>query len=344
MAMSSLSICLLGAALELCAVVAHGEVLRVPGEYSTIQAAVNAARPFDTIRVARGVYCGARVQKPVRLVGQDRPSIVGCDEGPALGSGLHVGFWLSGSGGSGDASGSRITGFAFEGRGISNDDKTPLALGVLGRFVSDVVVDHDEFLGTVQAVTNTAGDRWVVEENEIRELAILDCSGACAGGAGIVVQVARGWLSGSGGAADPRNRPEQNRITHNLVEGLAPRDLDAFAMVGILVLSADDTIVERNVVELVAAHGSARAPEAVRLTHLCCGGHTELLPGTRGAQILGNEAHHGGLAVVVEGSAGENTHGLLISDNVGGQILPAPGWEAPQTLSGQPPDDLEPVQ
>lgn len=65
----------LGAALAILVVVAGtpsagARTLMVPAGYATIQAAVNAARPGDTVRVAAGRYAETvTVDKPVRLLG-----------------------------------------------------------------------------------------------------------------------------------------------------------------------------------------------------------------------------------------------------------------------------------
>lgn len=344
MATWSLRSCLLLAGLELTPVPGAAAVLRVPTDYSTIQAAVNAARSGDTVRVAAGTYCGARVRKAVRLLGQNGPVIVGCADGPMLSDGLRAGFLLEDARANSDAGPLRISGFVFDGRRIGNDNVQPLALGILGRVVSDVVVDHDEFFGTVQAITNTGGDRWLIAHNRIHELSLLDCTGSCAGGIGIVIQVAQGGLAVPGGAGVLANRPEHNRIVGNLVEGLVPRGLDAFSMIGILVLSADDTLVEHNTVVLPKERGAAASGEGVRVTHRCCGGYTDLLPGARNTRILGNDGTGSGLSILVEGHAGENTEGLLTIDNPGSQVVPGDDAESPLHFADRPEDNLQPLQ
>src|SRR3954462_4472371 len=87
---------LLGAVVSLGLVcsteLASAKVLRVPGKLATIQAAVDAARDGDAIRVAPGAYCGATLDKRVELVGVGHPRIIGCAGGPALGA-TRVGFF-----------------------------------------------------------------------------------------------------------------------------------------------------------------------------------------------------------------------------------------------------------
>lgn len=71
-------------------------VIRVPGDHATIQAAVNAAAPGDTIEVASGVYCervnitksNLRLHTPP---GAKRAVITGdCQAVNRLGAGIHV--------------------------------------------------------------------------------------------------------------------------------------------------------------------------------------------------------------------------------------------------------------
>src|SRR5690242_11453641 len=57
---------------------AHAALRRVPAQYPTIQAAIDAAQDGDRIRVSRGDYCGATVSKRVTLEGRGKPRIVGC--------------------------------------------------------------------------------------------------------------------------------------------------------------------------------------------------------------------------------------------------------------------------
>jgi parallel beta-helix repeat protein len=89
----------------------HGRgVIRVPGDYSTIQAAVNAAQPGDKIQVASGLYCeqvlittsNLQLQTPP---GANRAIITGdCPAVNRLGAGIHVM----------DAQGVEVTGFIVE--------------------------------------------------------------------------------------------------------------------------------------------------------------------------------------------------------------------------------------
>jgi nitrous oxidase accessory protein NosD len=139
---------------------AEASLLRVPDGFATVQAAVDAADAGDVIDVGPGSHCGATVDKPLTLVGHGRATIVGCADGPALSNGVRAGFRLPGTNGVSGASGTRIDGFVFDGRGISGDNLAPLGVAVIAAFADDVRVEHNVVLGTVQAITDTAGDRW----------------------------------------------------------------------------------------------------------------------------------------------------------------------------------------
>jgi hypothetical protein len=309
-------------ALGLSGGVAHAATLRVPAQYSTIQAAVDAATAGDRIVVSRGRYCGATLTKPVVLEGRGRPRVVGCATSPAVTTGLRAGFFLPGSKGQSPASGSQIRGFVFDGRGVSSTNLEPLSFGVFARFASDVVVERNRFLGTVQAVTNTGGDRWLIRQNRLTELTLLDCTVRhCTGGDGIVLQLARGSLAAAGGDAAAENRPENNRVVDNRVEGSAPDGFSAFSMVGVLLLSADHTTVLGNRLALRDNPSAAAVGQGIVVSNTCCGLGTSFLPGSRFTTIAFNDARRSEAGILVEGSAGANTSGLLLHENRGSVTL-----------------------
>lgn len=70
-------------------------VIRVPADYRTIQEAVNAARPGDTVRVAGGVYAEAVTIRE----GRDRLAIIGSGPDNVIlqGEGEEAGFAITGS-------------------------------------------------------------------------------------------------------------------------------------------------------------------------------------------------------------------------------------------------------
>ena len=219
-------------------------------------------------------------------------------------TGLRAGFFMPGSKGVNAASGSAISGFVFDGKGVSNLNLEPLSFGVFARFASDVVVEHNRFVGTVQAITNTGGDRWRIQHNRIRELTLLDCTKNCTGGDGIVIALGRGSLAAPGGDASPLNRPEDNVVADNSIEGSAPDGFSVFNMVGVLLLSADHTTLLSN-----------------RLENTCCGLGSSFLPGSRFTTLAYNDARHSEVGIIVDGSGGVNTLGLFLDHNRGSTTI-----------------------
>jgi len=137
--------------LGLLCVAGHAEakVWRVPGKVATIQAAIAAAKDGDEIRVSPGAYCGATIDKRVDLVGIGYPRIIGCSTGPTLGA-LRVGFFMPGPNAKNPASGTKISGFVFDGRGVSTANLAPLSFGILARFAHDLEIAHNHFDGIDQ--------------------------------------------------------------------------------------------------------------------------------------------------------------------------------------------------
>ena len=297
---------------------------RVPADKPTIQAAVDAAAADDEIRVAPGDHCGATITKPLSLLGQADGAgparIVGCQGGPTLSPGLRVGFMLPGEAPGAAASGTTISGFHFDGAGISSENLRPLAFGVFARFAHDVTVAGNEFQGTVQAITNTAGDGWSIRSNRIQGLTVFDCTGEhCGGGDGIVVQVASGTEAAAGGASNAFNRPEGTLILGNSIEGRAPPGFSAFAMAGILVLGGEATLIFNNRLEIkagVEANGESptRLAAGVLLDDQHAASATPLDPGTKFTGVLLNNALGSDHALVVEGTGGD---GLMAAGNFG---------------------------
>jgi hypothetical protein len=300
---------------------AHAATLRVPRDFPTIQQAVDAARDGDRISVSRGTYCGATITKRLQLVGRGRPVIIGCATSPQVTVGLRAGFYLPGTKGVNPASGSSIRGFSFDGRGISNANLAPLAFGIFARFANDVSVRHNRFTGTVQAITNTAGDRWLIKHNRIRQLTLLDCTLHCTGGDGIVLGLARGAFAAPGGAAEPLNRAEDNVVAHNSIEGTPPDGFGIFSMVGVLLLSADHSTVLANDLRLRDNPNAAAVGQGVVVSNSCCGLTTAFLPGSRFTTVAFNDGRKSEVAVLVEGTGGANTEGLFLWKNRGEVVV-----------------------
>jgi len=94
--------------------------IHVPQDFPTIQAAIDAASPGDTILVAEGRWCGAFVRKPVNLIGSDDDTtIISCPTnfGPAD---QKRGFLMQTAG-----SGSSVRHFTFDGAGYSDTNTAP---------------------------------------------------------------------------------------------------------------------------------------------------------------------------------------------------------------------------
>jgi hypothetical protein len=321
-------------ALLLGASFAGAAVVRVPSEFVTIQDAVDAAQPGDEVRVGPGDYCGATITKPVTLRGFGRPTIVGCEDGPRFTTGARLGFFLPGTAGMNPASGTQISGFSFDGRGVSNDDLAPIAFGIFARFAHDVHVANNRFFGTVQAVTNTGGDRWFVWHNRISELTLFGCPGLCTGGDGIVLQTPSPALAAPGGPSAPANRPEQNVVIGNTIEGAVPDGFDRFGMVGILVFNADRTLVSHNRIAIPDNPAADAPAHGVVVTNTCCG-ETPTLPGSRNTVITFNDARRTEVGFLIEGSGGANTQGLVLLHNRGSVAIEPP-VPAPAFARGSP--------
>jgi hypothetical protein len=316
---------LAAAGVTLAAAAAQARTLRVPRDYPTIQGAVDAAAAGDDIEVGKGRHCGATITKPVTLTSakEHRATIVGCPGGPFLIGALRVGFLLPGAPGNGPAGGTKIRGFAFDGKGVSGGNLAPLAFGVFARFTDHVTVKDNRFVGTVQAITNTAGDNWAIADNEIDDLTLFDCAagGLCGGGVGIAVQVASAAIGAPGGAANPANRPEATAVVDNAIQGRAPAGFDVFNMVGILVFAADGTAVVDNDTEIrPGVDGAEPLGVGVLVTNRCCGDPTELVPGARYASVIKHD-DCSQFGVVVEGVGGANTQGLVLFRNEGRALV-----------------------
>jgi hypothetical protein len=186
-----------------------------------------------------------------------------------------------------------------------------------------VHVRGNRFFGTVQAITNTAGDRWVIAHNDIHDLTLFDCTaGLCAGGDGIIVGPAVGTVAAPGGPAAAVNRSEGNFVFANEINGTIPDGFDEFSMVGIFVFGADDTVVRDNRIAIPDNPSSTAAGEGVLVSNSCCGNPDDVVvPGSRNTLVLFNEGRASGRVLNVEGTGGENTQGLVRFGNRGVELI-----------------------
>jgi hypothetical protein len=244
-----------------------------------------------------------------------------------LPNGARIGFFLPGSAGESPASGTSIHGFTFEGRGVSNENLQPIAFGIFGRFVDGARVSGNRFRGTVQAITNTAGDGWLITHNQIEGLTLFDCTRLCTGGDGIVLQPARGNLAVAGGPAEPANRAENNWIGFNRISGAVPDGFDVFAMAGVLVFASDRTTITNNWIALPDNPLAPALGQGVVVTNVCCG-EAPLEPGSRRTFIGFNFLAYSERGIVVEGERGANTLGLTLRRNRGSVHVEAPAVAA----------------
>jgi len=243
---TSFRILLLGLALLGVANKAPAQAtLRVPQDFPTIQLAVNGANPGDTIRVGPGRWCGARITKPLNLVGEGA-TIMGCPAGSPgpVGDPLRSGFFVNRT-----APGTSIRGFVFDGNGISDANQTPLALGVNSQFVTNnVVVESNRFLGLLGGI-QARGSGWLIAHNEFDGFTILS--------------------SGAGGFAILSEDLQTGRFTgnaymNNIITTTVPPGSFSFVsftneadvpFAGIAIAGHDGTIVSNNKIAIIPNAG-----------------------------------------------------------------------------------------
>jgi hypothetical protein len=166
-------------------------VLNVPEDYSTIEEAVFAANPGDTIKVGPGEYAGCYLDKQVTIIGSGETII---NDGPVHGSGLIQGFRLMAG-----SDGSILRNLIF----------TVDLVIMNGAAVDNVEVTHNTFLNVIQAVSNWCGSGWSITHNEIIDLRTRN-----GGGIGIMV------ADFSGGTVS------NNLIAYNKITGTLHVDSD----------------------------------------------------------------------------------------------------------------------
>lgn len=182
-----------------------GSTWQVPGDFATIQDAVNspAVAAGDTILVGPGNHAGALLTKSLVIKGKGKAVI---NSGPMHPAGLSQGFRLfTGS------NGTVISHLRFEvDLAIINADP-----------VDEVTVSHNTFINAIQAVSAWRGSDWTISHNNI-----LDLRTRCGGGIGILIgDYNAGTVTG-------------NVISHNKISGtlhVAPGDCGGYQGTGIVI-------------------------------------------------------------------------------------------------------------
>lgn len=161
-------------------------VWEVPGDFATIQDAIDDPEVYDgdRIMVAPGEHAGALVDKSVEIKGESGAIII---SGPAHPSGLSQGFRLATGG-----DGATISHLKFT---------TDLSI-MNGDGVDNVTVTQCTFENSIQAISNWRGSNWEISHNQITNLRTR-----CGGGIGVLVaDFAGGTVTG-------------NVVSHNKVVG-----------------------------------------------------------------------------------------------------------------------------
>jgi hypothetical protein len=110
-------------------------------------------------------------------------------------------------------------------------------------------------------------------------------------------------------------------ILRNIVEGAPPDGFGAFSMAGVLLLSADHTTVLGNILRLRDNPKAASVGQGILVSNTCCGLGTSFLPGSRFTWLIRNDARSSEAGIVVDGSGGANTLGLLLHRNRGQALV-----------------------
>lgn len=285
--------------------VAFAATLRVPKDFSTIQAAVDAASSGDKIRVGPGEWCGATIDIRVDLFGEGGATIIGCDSNPALASVLRIGFFLP----DGSASGTTIRHFVFDGQGVSNANFDPLSFAVFARDADNVIVEQNRILETVQGITNTSGSDWTVSHNVIEDLTLFACdNGFCGGGVAIVFQE----RSTSG----PRQM--DNSATFNVITGVIPDNFDVFSMAGIFIAGQDGTVAKNNRIAIPDNPTSDALGLAILVSDVCCA--NDIFLTSKNSVIVKNDGRESEFSVVIDldnGGGTGNSEGTTLRGNFG---------------------------
>lgn len=193
-----LTICAVAALVFALGNTATAVTWNVPGDFETIQEAIDDARVLDghTILVGPGSHAGATVTKAVEIKGEGGAVI---NSGPDFAT-----YWYTGK--------PYTTGFLFpwsdpgiaNGTIISHLSFETLDLPIYSRYTDDVTIEHCTFTSSNQAITNWNGNGWDISHNVINGLRTMN-----GGGIGIFV-----------GTRDAEaSTANNNLIAHNTITG-----------------------------------------------------------------------------------------------------------------------------
>jgi len=168
---------------------------KVPGDFATIQAAIDSVKVVDgdVIQVGPGYFAGATITKAVEIKGIGGATI---NDGPFPWPGqrpFKAGFYFTGISGAG--SGATITNLKFE----------VIEFPVFSRGANDITVTQCYMLNPIQGITNWSGSRWQINHNEIVDLQCYN-----GGGIGILVADRSATKGGVNG----------NVVSHNKISGI----------------------------------------------------------------------------------------------------------------------------
>jgi hypothetical protein len=145
-------------------------VWRVPGDFTTIQEAIDASgvQDGDQILVGPGEFAGATVTKALQIKGIGNAVI---NDGPLPWTTrtFKAGFLFPGDG---DGNGAKISHFKIE----------TVEFPVFSRGADNVTIEQCTMVNAIQAVSNWSGSGWVIIQNEI-----VDLRSSNGGGIGVLV-------------------------------------------------------------------------------------------------------------------------------------------------------------
>jgi hypothetical protein len=285
--------------------------IRVPQDSQTIQLAVNNANPGDTIRVSPGNWCGARITKPLSLVGEGA-TIIGCPPGTPgpVGNPDRIGFFITPV-----ASGTSISHFVFDGQGVSDTNRTPLALGIGAQVgTNNVAVDSNRFLGGLGGIQAEQCSGWLVTHNVFDGFTML--SDGTGGFAILSEDFQTGPLTG-------------NAYMHNQMTATVPPGSFSFASIinevdvpfaGIVIAGHNGTIIANNKIS-ITSNASGDAGVGILATDATVDGQSST---TTNLVITNNDGRGSqyGLIVTKDQNGGTaNTVGATIRGNFGVNLI-----------------------